>query len=354
MIGGGQSGLAAARALRRQGLEPVVLEAADRPAGSWPRYHDSLTLFSPAGYSSLPGTPFGGDPDRYPHRGEVVAYLLRYADRLDADIRTGMRVAEIRAADSAFALVLEGGGELYARGVVAASGTFGRPHRPALPGLEDFAGTVLHAAEYRMSEPFAGQRTLGQDLHWWLKRIGADTLPLGQFLRTPPTQLVIDDGRYRAAVAAGAPDRRQLFTGIDGTKVTWADGSSEEVDTILLATGYRPDLGYLAPLGALDEHGRPLHREGVSLTHPSLAYVGLEWQRSLPRTPSAGSAGTRTGSHNGWRRTCAEADEAADPGRSGSTYVNIDVCRTSRRCRCWSPRLPRASCRAARRLPSGR
>ncbi|WP_327667065.1 flavin-containing monooxygenase [Streptomyces sp. NBC_00485] len=391
MIGGGQSGLAAARALRRQGLEPVVLEAADRPAGSWPRYHDSLTLFSPAGYSSLPGTPFGGDPDRYPHRGEVVAYLLRYADRLDADIRTGMRVAEIRAADSAFALVLEGGGELYARGVVAASGTFGRPHRPALPGLEDFAGTVLHAAEYRMPEPFAGQRvvvvgagnsavqiaaelaaharvtlatrhpvrfaaqrTLGQDLHWWLKRIGADTLPLGQFLRTPPTQLVIDDGRYRAAVAAGAPDRRQLFTGIDGTKVTWADGSSEEVDTILLATGYRPDLGYLAPLGALDEHGRPLHREGVSLTHPSLAYVGLEWQRSLPRTPSAGSAGTRTGSHNGWRRTCAEADEAADPGRSGSTYVNIDVCRTSRRCRCWSPRLPRASCRAARRLPSGR
>lgn len=101
VIGGGQSGLAAAHALRRQGLEPVVLEAADRPAGSWPRYYDSLTLFSPAGYSSL------------------------------------------------------------------------------------------------------------------------------------------------------------------------------------LATGYRPDLGYLAPLGALDEHGRPLHREGASLTHPSLAYVGLEWQRSL-------------------------------------------------------------------------
>ncbi|MGJ5947861.1 hypothetical protein [Streptomyces neyagawaensis] len=72
-----------------------------------------------------------------------------------------------------------------------------------------------------------------------------------------------------------------MLTGIGGAKVTRADGRSEEVDTILLATGYRPDLAYLSPLGALDEHGHPIHREGVSLTHPGLAYVGLEWQRRL-------------------------------------------------------------------------
>ncbi|AVH56486.1 MULTISPECIES: NAD(P)-binding domain-containing protein [Streptomyces] len=137
VIGGGQSGLAAAHALRREGLVPVVLEASDRPSGSWPRYYDSLALFSPAGYSSLPGVPFDGDPDRYPHRDEVVTYLWRYADRLDADTRTGTRVREIRAAaDGAFTLMLEGGDDLSARGVVAASGTFGRPHSPALPGLE--------------------------------------------------------------------------------------------------------------------------------------------------------------------------------------------------------------------------
>ncbi|MFI6278475.1 flavin-containing monooxygenase [Streptomyces sp. NPDC050988] len=329
VIGGGQAGLAAAHALRRQGLGPVVLEASDRPTGAWPRYYDSLRLFSPAGYSSLPGMPFSGDRDRYPHRDEVVAYLLRYADHLDADIRTGVRVREVRAAtDGTFTLVLESGGELSARGVVAASGTFGRPRRPALPGLEDFVGTLLHAAEYRAPELFAGQRvvvvgagnsavqiaaelatharvtlatrhpvrfaaqrTLGRDLHWWLKRTGVDALPLGRFLRTPPTQLVIDDGRYRAALAAGAPDRRQVFTAIDGAKVTWTDGGSEEVDTILLATGYHPDLGYLASLGALDDHGHPTHREGVSLTHPGLAYVGLEWQRSLSSNSLRGVGG---------------------------------------------------------------
>ncbi|MGI3204111.1 FAD-dependent oxidoreductase, partial [Streptomyces sp. GLT-R25] len=128
---------------------------------------------------------------------------------------------------------------------------------------------------------FARQCTLGRDLHWWLARTSIDTLPIGRFLRTPPTQLVIDDGRYRAAITAGAPDRRPMFTGIDGAKVTWSDGSTESVDVILLATGYRPDLGYLTPLGALDDQGQPLHRDGISLTRPGLAYVGLEWQRSL-------------------------------------------------------------------------
>ncbi|MEU8172114.1 NAD(P)/FAD-dependent oxidoreductase [Microbispora hainanensis] len=161
VIGGGQSGLATAYALRRQHLAPVVLEAADRPAGSWPRYYDSLTLFSPARCSSLPGMPFGGgDPDRYPHRDEVVDYLTAYAARLDAEIRIHARVAEVSVEGDGFGITLRDGSRLAARAVVAASGTFGNPHRPALPGLEDFTGTVLHAADYRTPEPFAGQRVI--------------------------------------------------------------------------------------------------------------------------------------------------------------------------------------------------
>ncbi|MFC8492989.1 hypothetical protein ACFUJU_19750 [Streptomyces sp. NPDC057235] len=92
---------------------------------------------------------------------------------------------------------------------------------------------------------------------------------------------VIDDGRYRTALAAGRPERRPMFTAVDGPALTWADNTTEKVDTIILATGYRPDLNFLAPLAALDPTGRPLHRDGASLTHPRLAHVGLEWQRSL-------------------------------------------------------------------------
>ncbi|WP_308402765.1 hypothetical protein [Streptomyces sp. AC550_RSS872] len=64
--------------------------------------------------------------------------------------------------------------------------------------------------------------------------------------------------------------------------MSWPDGTREEVDTILLATGYRPDLPYLAGLdGALDGAGRPRQRGDISLMHRGVAFVGLEWQRSL-------------------------------------------------------------------------
>ncbi|GII54140.1 monooxygenase [Planotetraspora thailandica] len=318
VIGGGQSGLATAHALLRQGLKPVILEASGRAAGSWPRYYDSLTLFSPARYSSLPGMPFGGDPDRHPHRDEVTDYLTTYAARLNTEIRTNARVEEVRGDEGGFKIFVQAGSELTARVVVAASGTFGNPYWPALPGLDGFTGTVLHAAEYASPEPFSGQRIvvvgagnsavqiaaeladiaqvtlatrtpvrfarqhiLGRDLHFWLRRTGLDTAPLGRVLRTPPTQPVLDDGRYRAALNSDKPDQQTLFTEISDNKITWPDGTTEQVDTIILATGYRPDLPYLDGLGALDQHGHPLHRDGASLTRPGLAYVGLEWLRSL-------------------------------------------------------------------------
>lgn len=311
VIGAGQSGLAAAHALRAANRSPVVLEAGPEPVGSWPSYYDSLTLFSPARYSSLPGMPFPGDPDRYPRRDEVVDYLRRYAKKLDAEIRTGHRVTSVRRRDGRFTVQVEDGTELITPIVIAASGAFGQPHRPRLPGLESFTGTVLHSAEYREPGPFAGQRVLvigaantavqvgyelakvatvtlatrkpiryapqrplGHDIHFWSIALGFDHLPIGHLLKNPPHTPVNDDGRYQRAVRAGKPHQRRMFTALDRSNVTWPDGSSEHVDTILLATGYRPVLSYLDP----DERD---HRKGISAVHPGLGFVGMEWQRSF-------------------------------------------------------------------------
>lgn len=317
IVGGGQAGLATARAARALGLAPLVLDAADGPGGSWPHYYESLTLFSPAGFSALPGLAFPGDPGRHPHRDEVVAYLDAYARTLDAEIRRGHRVDRVTRHDDGF-LVHTGGTTVEARLVVAASGGFGTPHRPDLPGLGTFTGEVLHSARYRAPHPFAGrrvvvvgggnsavqiaaelagtatvtlatrgrlrwqpQRILGRDVHWWLTRTGLDTSPLGPRLVAASVP-VIDDGRYRAAVRAGRPDHRPLFTRVDGDRLRWADGTGERVDTLILATGYRPGLGYLAGAGvALGADGLPQHRGGVSTTVPGLGFVGLERQRSL-------------------------------------------------------------------------
>ncbi|RNB82110.1 hypothetical protein EDM59_21105 [Brevibacillus nitrificans] len=55
----------------------------------------------------------------------------------------------------------------------------------------------------------------------------------------------------------------------------------EQVDTVIFATGYRPNVHYLSSLHALDENGTPLHKNGMSTAVDGLFYVGLPWQRSL-------------------------------------------------------------------------
>lgn len=316
IIGGGQSGLAAARILRQRGLTPVILEAGEEPTGSWANYYDSLTLFSPARYSALSGHEFPGDPDHYPSRDEVVAYLRRYADTLDVEIRTHTRVSAVEADGAGGFLVhLSTGDTLHTLGVVAASGSFGNPHIPALPG---FTGQALHVADYRDPKHYAGQRVVvagggnsaiqvayeladvatvtvasrqpiqfmpqvvgGKDVHHWHTTTGFDDLPPHWLARLFTGTPVLDTGDYAAALESGRMDRRPMFTAFDGDHVIWADREREHVDTVIYATGYRPHLDYLTPLGALDAHGLPLHAGGTSTTHLGLGYVGLEFQRSF-------------------------------------------------------------------------
>lgn len=318
VIGAGQSGLTAAETLTRHGISPVVLEAGNEPVGSWPHYYDSLTLFSPAQHSAIPGLEFPGDPDHYPHRDEVVAYLSRYATTLDADIRTNTPVTHVEAhPDTGFLIHTATGDTLHTVSIVAATGSFANPHTPDLPGQDQFTGTTIHAADYRTPKPFAGQRVIvvgagnsavqiayeltdhatvtlaarhpinflpqrrnDRDVHHWLVNSGFDLLPPEWLVRYVGATLVMDTGDYQHALDTGRLDYRPMFTHYDTDAVVWADGTREPVDAIIFATGYRPNLGYLTPLDALD-NGLPLHTAGISITHPGLVYVGLEFQRSF-------------------------------------------------------------------------
>lgn len=55
IIGGGQSALATAYFLRRTQLSFLILDAGEKPGGAWRHGWDSLRLFSPAAWSSIPG-----------------------------------------------------------------------------------------------------------------------------------------------------------------------------------------------------------------------------------------------------------------------------------------------------------
>ena len=58
IIGGGQAGLAVGYYLAQQGRDFVILEAHEHIGDSWRKRWDSLHLFTPAKFSSLPGMPF--------------------------------------------------------------------------------------------------------------------------------------------------------------------------------------------------------------------------------------------------------------------------------------------------------
>lgn len=317
VIGAGQAGLAASHALMDTGLSHVVLEAGETAGGSWPHYYESLTLFSPARYCELPGLQMSGDRGRYPTRDEAVAYLRRYAEHFELPIRTRSRVVDVRStAATLWEVELASGEIVNTRAVIAATGSFERPHRPQLRGQERYAGRLMHVSEYRRPAGFAGQRIvvvgagnsgvqvavelsevadvtlatrapvsfrpqrpLGIDVHYWVARSGVDRLPLGR--RAGSSVGVLDEGDYAAAIAAGRPDRREMFFGLTPDGVEWWEGPRERVDTVILATGYRPSLDYL-PTAAFAADGYPLHRRGVSTALPRLGYVGLPGQTSLP------------------------------------------------------------------------
>jgi putative flavoprotein involved in K+ transport len=317
VVGGGQSGLAAASALSELRMPTVILEASDRAAGSWPRYYDSLRAFSPAGYSSMPGMPFPGSPDHYPSRDEVTDYLEQYAARLDVEIQTNTRVDTIQQDGEAFVVLTEDGLALPASGIVAASGSFSNPYRPRFPGEDGFTGELSHVTDYRNPAPYAGKRVIvvgagdsaaqiaselaplatvtvaarhplrfipqrleGHDIHYWLRETGFDTLPAAWLSKITHGSLITDSVGFRQTLAEGRVDQRPMFAALDGGQVLWSDDQLERVDTILLATGYRPSLPYLRELGALGEQDAPLHVGGISSTHPGLVYVGLELQRT--------------------------------------------------------------------------
>jgi putative flavoprotein involved in K+ transport len=317
VVGAGQSGLAAARALRELRMPTVILEAGDRSTGSWPHYYDSLRVFSPAGYSSMPGMPFPGAPERYPTRDEVADYLEDYAAGLDVEIQTNTRVETIQRDGKDFMVFTEGGRALRASGIVAASGSFSNPYRPNFPGQETFRGELLHVADYCNPAPYAGRRVIvvgagdsaaqvanelapvatvtlatrhpvrfipqrlgGHDVHYWLRETGFDTLPAEWLSKITGGSVVTDSVGFQQTLAEGRVDRRPMFIALDGGQVVWSDGQHEPVDAIILATGYRPSLDYLRELGALDANGAPIHVGGISSTHVGLVYLGLEFQRS--------------------------------------------------------------------------
>jgi putative flavoprotein involved in K+ transport len=312
VVGGGQAGLAMGYYLRQQGRRFVILERADSIAPAWRERWDSLTLFTPRGYSGLPGVPFPGDPDGYPMRDEVITYLERYAETFELPIELSSGVRKLSAEDGRFVLELDDR-TVTADQVVVATGPFQTPFVPKLSEQLDPEVWQVHSTGYRrptdvpagmvlvvgggntgfqIAKELAAthnvilsvgskqkplpQRIAGRDLFWWLtkthllsttveSRLGSKLKDRDTLIGSSPREL----GRYGV-------EPKPRATEVSARTVRFEDGSKLDVDAVIWATGYRPDYSWI-DLPILDSNRRLQHRRGVTDV-PGLFFLGLTWQ----------------------------------------------------------------------------
>ena len=292
IIGGGQMGLSLGYYLGRAKVDFLILDAEDGPGGAWRHGWVSLRLFSPAGYSSLPGWLMP-PPDHkgYPTRDDVIDYFTRYEERYRLPIRRPVRVSAVERADPHL-LVRTDTGDFAAHNVVSTTGTWSKPFIPDVPGREIFKGRQVHSARYERPEDFAGQTVLVVGGGNSGAQIMAEVAPLARALWVTldePLFLPDDvDGRvlFERAVArmkAGPGDTPvggigdivmvppvkaarvrgdlssvRLFVRLTSEGVVWPDGSTMAVDAIIWCTGFRPALDHLDGLGVIEDDGRIL------------------------------------------------------------------------------------------------
>ncbi len=107
VVGAGQAGLAIGYFLARQGARFVILEGADSVGAAWRNRWDSLVLFTPSRYDSLPGLAFPGDSDGYPTHDEVVAYLEQHAKTFELPVELSSEARSLSIDSGTFTLELD-------------------------------------------------------------------------------------------------------------------------------------------------------------------------------------------------------------------------------------------------------
>ena len=209
VIGAGQAGLAMGYFLAREGRHFTILEASDSIGSAWRTRWDSLVLFTPRRYDSLPGLPFPGDPDGYPGRDEVISYLERYASTFELPVELNSPVQSVAPADGGFILNL-GTRTLEADQVVVATGPFQVPNVPAFAA--DLAPDVvqMHSTGYRRPSDVPEGTVVGRRRRQ--HRIPDSQGTVGDPLGSPCDRISAD-----TAAAASARTRSLLVADEDGT-----------------------------------------------------------------------------------------------------------------------------------------
>ena len=359
IIGGGQAGLATAHALAIRGLSFVILDAGERIGDSWRMRWDSLRLFTPAPYDSLPGLSFPAPRHTYPTKDEVADYLETYAATFDLPVRAGVRVDAVLKEDDEY-VVIAGERRLKTRNVVVATGACHTPRIPRFAEELDPGILQLHSSDYRRPSQLrqggvlvvgAGNsgaeialeaadrhstwlsgRDTGQEpaaagtvadrlltpIMWFMaSRVLSVRNPIGRKARDhfldPPRGIPLGRVRRKDITAAGI-ERVPRTAGVRNGYPVLEDGRVLEVANVIWCTGFTSGFSWIE-LPVFAENGYPIHERGVVKSQPGLYFMGLLFLDTLSSAlvGGVGRDADHIASQIEFHRSVAGQDRASEP-----------------------------------------
>ena len=316
VIGAGQAGLAMGRELERAGYDHLIIDAARTIGSAWQNRWDSLRLFTPAAYSSLPGIPFPAAPHHLPKRLEVVDYLANYARAFNMPIALDEPVRALR---------LKGGNTFHAhtdyacyraQHVVVATGGYQAPKIPAFAAMLPSTVAQLHSSAYRNPSQLSNgpvivvgagnsgvqiaaelssshhvtlatgaplirlpEHLMGRSIFSWLDATGAMDVTVNSRIgrRISRREMLIGESAARIAKSHGIRVVPRIVRA-EGRALRAADDTLVQASTVIWATGFKPSYSWLqVPVFGGDGH--PVHTRGVTSV-PGLYFLGLPWQHT--------------------------------------------------------------------------
>ncbi|KAG9160164.1 hypothetical protein Leryth_024535 [Lithospermum erythrorhizon] len=292
VIGAGLSGLVAARELQREGHNNIVVyEKSSRLGGLWlydPRtesdplsidpnrqiVHSSL-YFSlrtnlPREVMSFSDYPFvvreHGDGRNFPRHEEVLKFLENFAEDfgLVELIRFNEEVEKVKQNDGEW-VVESRNGDVCSKekfeAVVVCNGHSTEPCLAELPGSEMWTGTQIHSHNYRKPEPFEGQVVV-------IVGAGPSAIDISREVATVAKEVHLSSRSPNVNVAklvgySNIWQHSKVECLKEDGEISFDDGFSVYVDTIIHCTGYKYDFPFLETNGIVsvaDNRVGPLYK----------------------------------------------------------------------------------------------
>lgn len=198
IVGAGMSGILAAIRLKEAGLDFVIYEKNEDVGGTWlENVYPGCGVDTPNHFYSYSFEPDHEWSHFFAKRDELWDYFRKVAERhdlmahirfgtsveaMDHDAATGRWTVRTRGSDGTAETV-------DAAFVISAVGILNRPKWPEIPGLDDFAGPLLHTAQWDRDFDWRGKRVgllgTGASGHQLGPTIAPDVERLTIFQRSP-------------------------------------------------------------------------------------------------------------------------------------------------------------------------